>query len=116
MKLRVRGNSIRLRLTRTEVERLAAGDAVEETVELIRPFRYSLEAADTDEIAADFDGERIRVVVPRDRVADWAATKRVGIESVTGGVRLLIEKDFACLSPRGEDESNMFVHPGGTRC
>jgi hypothetical protein len=34
MKLRIRGNSIRLRLTKGEVERVAAGQTSEEMVDL----------------------------------------------------------------------------------
>jgi hypothetical protein len=43
MKLRIRGNSIRLRLSRGEVARIAAGEGVEERTELSsQPLIYAL--------------------------------------------------------------------------
>lgn len=113
MKLRIRGNSIRLRLTRGEVERLALEGQVEETVQLGRRFGYALIVAEKGSVAAEFDGDRILVTVPRPEISEWAATERVGIEAFTNGVTVLVEKDFACLASRSnEDESDMFKRPG----
>ena len=81
MKLRVRGNSIRLRLNRGEVAALGAGGRVEERV----PFgpgvalAYVFEAADVPALVAHFDGARIVVQAPRGEVAAWAAGDDVGI-------------------------------------
>jgi hypothetical protein len=113
MKLRIRGNSIRLRLTRGEVDRVGAGETVEEIVDLHPvPLAYSLVVREAVKIEAIFDGGSLAVVVPEHEVAEWANGDEVGMEAESGGVRILIEKDFACVQPRtGEDESDMFEHP-----
>ena len=119
MKLRIRGNSIRIRLTRSEVERFAAGDPIEEAVDFGfgRTFGYALEVGENGLPTASFDGGRIVVTVPAAEVASWTSTDRVGIEADAGQLKLLIEKDFACLSPRpGEDESDMFENPTPENC
>jgi hypothetical protein len=119
MKLRIRGNSIRFRLTRGEVEQLAASGEVKETVDFGQSeMTYSLEVAGNhDELRAEFKDGSINVVVPQDRAAAWAVSEQVGIDSsqmTKGGkkLRILIEKDFECLADRpGEDDSDAFPNP-----
>ena len=47
----------------------------------------------------------------------WADSEQVSIEAVQtiddgSELKILVEKDFACLTPReGEDESDLFPHP-----
>ena len=119
MKLRIRGNSIRLRLTKGEVARLAAGDPVSETVEL-SPTKLVYELfpdRESTPARATFDAGRLRVSVPAERLKLWALSDAVGIEEESGP-RILIEKDFACAKPRaGEDDSDMFDNPAEeTQC
>ena len=58
------------------------------------------------------------VQIPRAVVAAWATTEQVSIQADLPlgdgeSLQLLIEKDFECLAPRdGEDESDMYPHPG----
>ena len=114
MKLRIRGNSIRLRLTRGEVERVAAGETIEEIVDLFpKSFAYSLVVREAVKIEAVFDGGSLAVVVPEHQAAEWAKGDAVGMETDDGAeARIVIEKDWACVKPRaGEDESDMFEHP-----
>ena len=67
---------------------------------------------------AFYSDNEIRVCLPENGVAAWATTEQVSIgveQTLDDGNRLsiLVEKDFACLAPRpGEDESDMFPHPG----
>ena len=120
MKLRLRDNTIRLRLTRPEVETMQTDGRVTSRV----PFgggvelEYCLERSEEARAAtAEFDGSRLNVIVPAGDVSEWAATEQVSIaaeQPVGDGVslKILVEKDFACLSPReDEDESDMFPHP-----
>ena len=67
---------------------------------------------------AVFDGGSLAVTVPEHQAAAWANGDAVGMEEVSGGVRLLIEKDWACVAPRAdEDESDMFENPeASTAC
>jgi len=120
MKLRIRDNSIRLRLTRSEVGTISTVGIVGGTVTFAGDSRliYCLESspACVDPSAHFVNGE-LSVCLPETTVAQWANSAAVSIESeqsLDGGdhLKILVEKDFACLAPReGEDESDMFPHP-----
>jgi hypothetical protein len=118
MKLRIKGNIVRLRLTRSEVTTVGEGGRVQE-ITLFGPqaqFCYALEAVDTPHIEADYSNNTMTIRVPRAMAHDWATTDLIGLsteqkiaENVS--LQLIIEKDFACLSPRGEEDSDTFEHP-----
>ena len=128
MKLRTKNNSVRLRLTQSEVARFAETGRVEETIEFgfepHQQFSYALESdSEAQEIQAVIESNRIRVLIPKPQADEWTGTAQIGMENEQkiGGektLRLLIEKDFACLEPRaGEDDADTFPHPlEGTVC
>ena len=111
MKLRIKGDTIRLRLTQSEVAAMADGDAVVETTSLPQPFSYALETSG-ETIGAAFDGGRVTVNIPHAVAARWAGTEEVSLRGREGGVEILVEKDFACLVPReGEEDPDAFPNP-----
>lgn len=115
MKLRIRGNSIRLRLEKSEVAAFREGRVVEEAVCFSPTSRlaYAIERAnDESRVRAQFDGGRIVVRVPDAIALEFCDTDRVGFDGTDGEVRVLVEKDWQCLAPRDEDESDAFPHPG----
>src|SRR5262249_49085401 len=106
MKLRIRANSIRLRLTQNEVARLVDDVRVEESVTFGAgvQFRYALACANTNEkVRATFEAGAITVTLSRDVARAWATGPDVGIAGIQPAegesLQLLIEKDFACLKP-----------------
>jgi hypothetical protein len=112
MKLRVRGNSIRLRLVQNEVAALREGRVVEESIALEpSPFAYAITAVKASSIRARFDGARLIVEVPESIVRDFCDTDRVGFDATDGDVKVLVEKDWKCLAPRDEDEGDAYPHP-----
>lgn len=120
MKLRVRGDSLRFRLTQGEVARLLAGNRVSESVHFADGdvLTYSLQASENAaQAGAHFNGREINVDLPQAAVSRWASGDDVGIEAaqpIGGGKRLhiVVEKDFRCLQPRPEeDERDNFPHP-----
>ena len=120
MKLRIRDNSIRLRLTQTEVDRLMREGLVSAQTGFADGdvFRYSLESSPASvKPEASFSKSGIAVRVPESEVLAWSSSNQVsmtGSQTLDDGqtLEILIEKDFACLAPRtGEDESDMFPHP-----
>ncbi len=127
MKLRIRQNTLRLRLTKTEVDRLAKDGRVEEST-VFSPssaLRYVLTTSDTvAALDASFTDGTIEIRVPTKTARAWATNEEVGLSGevpVKDGTPLvlLVEKDFACLKERpGEDDSDAFPHPPGTpkRC
>lgn len=110
MKLRMRRGSLRFRLTKAEVATLAERGAIEEMVEI--GIGYRLMASNRS--FARLEGAQITVELPRLAVREWAETEQVGIEFRQESLLVLVEKDFACLSPRAEDE-DAFPNPG-THC
>jgi len=126
MKLRVKNNSVRLRLTQVEVAHFNDSGRVEEVIEFgIEPhqrFIYAIESgAETETMRAAIENNRITILVPKAQADEWTNTARIGIEAeqeIGDGktLRLLIEKDFACLEPRaGEDDADTFPHPNEGR-
>ena len=120
MKLRIRDNSIRLRLTRGEVDRLRDEGLVQAITFFPdgRDFRYEVESSPASvNPAASFSDNKITVRLPESAVGAWAASEQVSItgeQQYKSGEQLsiLVEKDYACLAPReGEDESDMYPHP-----
>ncbi len=120
MKLRIRDNSVRLRLTRTEVDTLRETGVVSATTAFPggREFRYRVESSPASvNPGALFSDNMITVRLPETAVLAWATTEQVslaGEQLLDDGEKLavLVEKDFACLAPReGEDETDMYPHP-----
>lgn len=119
MKLRIQGNSLRLRLTRSEVDRLRDEGEVSETL----PFRsgaalaYRLQQrAGTDALQADLAHGLISISVPTALLHPWANSDEVGIYGQDGELRIAIEKDFRCLTRAAEEqEADAYPHPA-ERC
>jgi len=120
MKLRIRGNSVRLRVTQAELGAIGAGATVSETTDFggghVLTCRLTVDP-DADAVGASFEDGVVTVRLPAARAAEWAGSEMVsltGDQPAADGERLaiLVEKDFHCLTPReGEDESDMFPHP-----
>ena len=121
MKLRLRGNSIRLRLKRGEVGRLAAGKTlVEETQFPGSTLSYSLCLSDNDDMLASFDNGSIAISMPKEIIPEWADTDLVSLYSVItlpddNQLVVLVEKDFSCLEPGHhrdcDDDADTYPHP-----
>ena len=123
VKLRILGDSVRLRLTQGEVKRLRAGNPVEAQAHFGGPhLTYRCVPSDhvtspTADLSLEDDAAVIRLRIPTLRVAGWADTDEVSIlaeqrldEDRT--LRILIEKDFACLKPRDAvQDADTFPHP-----
>ena len=127
MKLRIRDNSIRLRLTKSEVDDLKRHGLVTAKTGFPsgRDFSYQVESSPASvKPEAFFSESVITVRVPETEVLAWASSNQVamgGSLQLADGQALdiLVEKDFSCLAPReGEDESDMFPHPsvGSENC
>ncbi len=120
MKLRIKDNSIRLRLTRGEVDALRDSGVVEAKTGFPggRAFQYRVESSPASvNPAAFFSDNAVTVRLPETTVLAWATTEQVSVpgEQVLDDgatLQILVEKDFACLAPReGEDEADMYPYP-----
>lgn len=118
MKLRIFGNSIRLRLQQGEVHELAETGRTEDRVVFGPDERlvYAVETHNDDEIALVRAPGEITILLPADDVDDWAYSDLVGFEAEADngedGLSILVEKDFSCLTVHeGEDDSDAFPNP-----
>jgi len=120
MKLRIAGNSLRLRLGRMEVARLASEGLVEAWVEFgaASHLTYRLLAEErSGSLHAAFREGVIEVSVPKGVALAWAHGDDVSLQSdqdTGSGARLtiLVEKDFQCLH-RTEREPDAYPNPEG---
>jgi hypothetical protein len=119
MKLRIKGNSIRLRLGRSEVAMLVEGRVIEESTVFDPEGRQRLtyrliSDPEATEVVAIFDAGCVTVRLPVALTIDWGMTDRIGIEAsqpIAGGtvLRILIEKDLECLdAPPEESQADAF--------
>lgn len=123
MKLRIRGNSLRFRLTQEEVKELDAGGSVVESLGLgplpQQQLTYSLHSTvDGQSIALEYSSGTLRILLPSQMCEGWMDSDLVGFREdvpVEGGepVTVLVEKDFACLTPRDPvEDAGAFPNPG----
>lgn len=124
MKIRIKGNSVRYRLSQTDVRTLADTGRVTETTQFGptdgQVFRYALEAREdmADGLEAAFADGCITLYLPTEAAHAWPNEERVGFENqlvVAPGVllQILVEKDFTCLDEVAEDQSDNYPNPMG---
>ena len=115
MKLRIQGNSLRLRVRQKEVAQLRNQGCVQSFIEFAPGLTlvYLLEGSfQATAVTANFDGQAIRVMVPMQVMTEWIESDQVSIESLSqAGMQLLIEKDFQCLHKSTEQDPDAYPHP-----
>ena len=118
MKLRILDDSVRLRLSQTEVDHIAQGKAVHSHARFPDScfLVYGLEPSAATEIGATFRDNEITVRVPVEAARSWATTEQAALAAVVriegGELSILVEKDFECLDPRaGEEDQDSFPNP-----
>lgn len=119
MKLRILGNSIRLRVSKRELESLAGTGGAADAIAFGRDARlsYRIAAATVAAPTAEFHADEIVVTLPETEVRKLVETDLVSIQGeqpLEAGevLKILVEKDFECLVPRpGEDPRDLFDNP-----
>lgn len=118
MKIRIKGNSIRYRMTKSEVKAFCDTGYFEKKTQFPNAiFTYALQREDTHEnIEAHFNKNRILLTISKNLVHEWATNNKVGFQYnlplETGkSLSLLIEKDFVCMDETVEDQSDNYPNP-----
>lgn len=118
MKIRILGNSVRFRLTRSEVNTLCTKGFIEDqTIFDTAVFTYAVKlVTDSEQFTAQFRDNTITLNLPKSLGNNWHLTEQVGFSTNmefknNGGLSLLIEKDFTCLDERIEDQSDTYPNP-----
>ena len=121
MKLRIRENSIRLRLKQGEVDQLASGQGIAEQTRFPDSVLiYRLVTAETGATSASFDNGELTVTLLKSEVVEWAQTDLVSIITQQAleqdeALSILVEKDFQCLAPGDhrlcDDDHDTYPNP-----
>lgn len=118
MKIRIKSDFVRFRLTKTEVKTLAETGYLEEHTHFPESvFTYAVQGTSGINIlSASFVNNKITLLVPISFTKTWPDNDIVGreteIKTVTGKtLLLLLEKDFVCLDETTEDQSDNYENP-----
>jgi len=111
MKIRIKGNTLRYRLSKSDVTKLGTDGSLEERTEFSgKTLVYAIQLASegATNLSADFIDDKIVLYMPKEMINELVNTERVGFDGSSGLVSLLIEKDFACIDHVEEDQSDNY--------
>ncbi len=118
MKIRIKDNTIRFRLSQTEVQVLLKEEQIQS--QTVFPngniFVYSLVGVE-EEDNARIENNIIEIQIEKNKIKHWATTNDEGIYlnlkiPQNNDLKIAVEKDFKCLQEReNEDESDLFDNP-----
>lgn len=118
MKIRIKGNTVRYRLSKPEVALLAENGLLEEKTEFISgTLVYAIKRSEGASLSADFADNSVVLYVPHSALQIWTHTEQIGIDSYIllpngNTLYLLLEKDFKCTDADvKEDQSDYFENP-----
>ena len=118
MKIRISGNSIRLRLSKTDVAQLKQYQHVSDKTIISGQeiFRYTLRSSSSiEKTRVTFQQGEILISIPQAQANIITDTDQIGVEELieNGTVEkllLLIEKDLKCLDGNRGEQSDMYNH------
>jgi hypothetical protein len=121
MKLRIKGKSFRLRVSRSELAHFQAGGRIEETIRFAEApdatLTYALESAvQSSPVRVRYGFRDVTVILSEDQMRIWEAESEVGVYSnldigSAGSLDVIVEKDFACLDRGDEENRDTFANP-----
>jgi hypothetical protein len=126
MKLRIKGDSLRLRVAPSEMARLLEGGRVEDTIHFgagrDESLTYALEQdANARSLAVRYQPARVTVVLPASEALAWTQGDAVGVYGAvdvgTARLEIAVEKDWACLDKGEAENRDTFANPNqGANC
>jgi hypothetical protein len=126
MKLRIKGNSLRLRVTPSELKQLLRDGEIREHLQLTTNGKDRLTYAVVSSLSGltttvAYQSGNITVSVPQVDLERWAGGDDVGVyaEVALSGDQVLsvaIEKDFTCLDRNDAENEDTFPNPSLSAC
>ena len=118
MKLRIKGNTVRLRLSKPEVELLSAQGMIKEQTNFGNTsFMYSIQKeVNGNQLRADFKNDALTVYMPESLLTGWSTNNTIGFDNKQPGdpipgLYILVEKDFKCIDNSTEDQRDNYENP-----
>ena len=112
---------MRLRVTRSEVNRLIDTGLIEETIhfgpsESLKLSYVLKHEPDLTSTVLRYQSPEVAVLLPTEEAKTWASSAQVGIYATidigpAGTVDIIVEKDFACLDRSHADNLDTFANP-----
>jgi hypothetical protein len=123
MKLRIRTNTVRVRLDQRDVEALSAERIVSDEFRYgpdpEHMLRYGIALRSVEHICIHPESDGFLIAVPEHRGREWIEKDSISLRArgpLPGfeSIDILIEKDLACLTPRDEEDRHAFPNPAQT--
>jgi hypothetical protein len=119
MKLRIHGNSLRLRLSQSEVAQFSKTGFVEDSIQFApgTSFAYTIESSSSlPAPQASYQDHWLRIQVPSTVAKEWFTTDQVAISAdqpieSDKALSILIEKDFQCLHGGETRDPDAYPNP-----
>jgi hypothetical protein len=125
MKLRIKGDSLRLRVARSELARIQSGERVRETIHFTTApeakLSYALEMeSQSAPVRVEYEAQEVRVILSKEQAITWSKDSEVGVYATVdigtqGKLEVMIEKDFACLDRDEQNNEDTFANPHSGR-
>jgi hypothetical protein len=119
MKIRIKDNSVRFRLTKSEVKQLCEEKLISSATSFNKAsLIYAIEVRENiTELSADFENNKITLFFPATEATTWYESDLITYQNnmlLDNGIalKLLLEKDFVCLDHSDEDQSDNYENPG----
>jgi hypothetical protein len=119
MKLRIQGNSLRLRLSQSEVAQFSKTGFVEDSTQFAPGVRFAYTIESSSNLAtpeASYQDHWLRIQVPAAAAKEWYTSDLVAISAdqpIGAGqaLSILIEKDFQCLHGGEQRDPDSYPNP-----
>jgi hypothetical protein len=122
MKLRIKGDSLRIRVGRSELADFLRDGRIEDTIHFASApearLTYALEASPVEaaETQVRYLPQEVAVVLTPGQIRQWNREEEVGVYTQVplgpgAALEVVVEKDFACLDRNDEDNKDTFANP-----
>ena len=117
MKIRIRENTLRIRITQTELKELSVGEALFSTTHFPGggQMSYGILPGQDETTQIVMMDQRISIHLGIQDHQTMMDDSSVGVQSIhqtsERPLELLIEKDFSCLHPRDGEDTDTFPNP-----
>jgi len=120
MKVRISQNSLRFRLKQPEVQLLSQQRYLAEVIEFGSEqndqLRFILNISGDHTFNVAYESNTITISLAKLAVDEWLTTDQVGIDEKVNTakgktINVLVEKDFACLDGREEENEGTYPNP-----
>ena len=127
MKLRIKSDSLRIRVGRSELARFLREGRIQDTIHFgAAPdarLTYVLEASPVEagETQVRCSPQEVAVVLTPGQIRQWNQEEQVGVYTQVplgqgASLEVVVEKDFACLDRNDQDNQDTFANPHTTAC